>query len=127
MTLDLFLLEHPSNTTCFNSHWLPQRTHQLPLVTFENFCRNCEHAESQLGFKIGVPERLMSHLGVVTLQDPNQNPSSELSKNTFYKCLLTNIARGGMHWCSHSFLRNKHELSMGPKPNPVWINLGTFF
>jgi hypothetical protein len=67
MTLDLFLLEHPSSTTCFNSHWLPQRTPQLPLFTFENLCQNCKHVVSQLVFKIDVPERLVSHLGVVTL------------------------------------------------------------
>jgi hypothetical protein len=30
-------------------------------------CQNCKHVVSQLGFKIDVPERLVSHLGVVTL------------------------------------------------------------
>jgi hypothetical protein len=34
----LVLNSTPSSTKCFNSHWLPQRTPQLPLVTFENLC-----------------------------------------------------------------------------------------
>jgi hypothetical protein len=63
----LVLIWTSSSTTCFNSHWLPQRTPQLPLVTFENLCQNCKHAMSHLGLKIGVTKRLASQLGVVTL------------------------------------------------------------
>jgi hypothetical protein len=46
---------------------LPQRTPQLPLVTFENLCQNCKHDVSHLGLKVGVGERLELQLGVVSL------------------------------------------------------------
>jgi hypothetical protein len=72
----LVLIWTSSSTACFNSHWLPPRTPQLPLVTFESLCWNCKHVMSHFVLKVGVAERLMSQLGVVTfdvfkmLQDP---------------------------------------------------------
>jgi hypothetical protein len=69
----------PSSTTCFNSHWLPQRTPQLPLVTFEYLCRNCKHVVSNLGLIIGIAERQVSRLGVVTLHP--QTGSYQITKD----------------------------------------------
>jgi hypothetical protein len=63
----LILIWTSSSTTCFNSHWLSQKIPQLPLVTFDHLCRNCKHAVSTLGLKIGVAERLWLQLGVDTL------------------------------------------------------------
>jgi hypothetical protein len=63
----LVLIWTSSSTTCFNSHWLPQRTPQLPLVTLDHLCPNCKHAVSTLGLKIGVAERLWLQLSVITL------------------------------------------------------------
>jgi hypothetical protein len=61
----LFLFEHPqvqhasTPIGCLkellNCHWLLLKTW------------NCEHAVSNLGHKIGVPERIVSQLVVVTL------------------------------------------------------------
>jgi hypothetical protein len=67
----LILIWTSSSTTCFNSHSLPQRTPQLPLVTFDHLCWNCKHVVSHLGLKIGVAKRLVSQLGVVILQHCN--------------------------------------------------------
>jgi hypothetical protein len=46
---------------------VPQRTPQLPLVTFDHLCWDCEHAVSHMGLKIGVAQQLTSQLGVDTL------------------------------------------------------------
>jgi hypothetical protein len=61
------------DSTCFNSHWLPQRTPHLSLVTFESLCRNCKHVASHFVLKVGVAERLMLELDVVTLKSTSNN------------------------------------------------------
>jgi hypothetical protein len=60
---------------------LPQRTPQLPLVTFENLCWNYKHVVSNLGLKIGVAKWIVSQLGVVTLE-PRSHVSSKWKKHT---------------------------------------------
>jgi hypothetical protein len=63
MILDLFLFEHPQVQHAST----PIGYLKLPLVTFENLCRNCKHVVSNLGLKIGVAERIVLQLGVVIL------------------------------------------------------------
>ena len=127
MTLDLFLLEHPSSTRCFNFHWLPQRTSQLPLVTSKNLCRTCKHVVSPLAFKIGVPKRLVSHLGVVeTILLLKHLPSilglTPLGQGTLKTCWFPKVMihRGPQWDMEDDICSNFHNFHM-------WIYLGVNF